>query len=433
MSKSVPPIQNWYYHRQLARFYRFTIPAASSVLTIHHGYDYFRPYFKKSAYASANISLGEKLPKDQFDYIIISDTLSFTSDIQKLFGELRACVKPETRIVISYYNFLWKPLLTLAEAVGLKQKEPNNNWLTTGDIVNLLELEDYQVIKTGNRLLFPVYIPFVSWLINTVIANLPIISSLCFINTIVARPRGEKRADMSVSIIIPARNEEGNIEKVVKGIPNFGSSQEIIFVEGHSKDNTWKKIQTVMKHNPGKHIKAYRQKGEGKADAVRLGFSRATGDILMIFDADISVSPSDLPKFYEAIVSGKGEYINGSRLVYPVDQEAMRFLNMLGNHFFSLALTWILHQEIKDTLCGTKVISKENYRKIAANRSYFGEFDPFGDFDLLFGAAKLNLKFIEVPVRYHAREYGTTNISRFRHGLMLLQMTWFALWKMKMV
>jgi len=140
-----------------------------------------------------------------------------------------------------------------------------------------------------------------------------------------------------------------------------------------------------------------------------------------------------LHRFFKVLVKGKGEYVNGVRLVYPMEDRAMRFFNFLGNKFFSLAFSWLLGRSIKDTLCGTKVMTRRNYEAIAANRTYFGEFDPFGDFDLIFGAAKLNLKFVDLPVRYRQRIYGDTNISRWSHGWLLLKMVVFAMHKIKFV
>jgi glycosyltransferase involved in cell wall biosynthesis len=249
---------------------------------------------------------------------------------------------------------------------------------------------------------------------------------------VVLRKRAKPRtSDLSTTIVIPCRNEKGNIRAAVERLPQFGTEQEIIFVDGHSTDGTPDEILDVIEERRDKQIKFFVQKGTGKGDAVRLGFAEASGDVLMILDADLTVPPEELPKFYAALASGKGEFINGSRLVYPMERQAMRFLNILGNKFFSLALSWLLGQRLKDTLCGTKVLRKEAYERIAAGRSYFGEFDPFGDFDLLFGASKLNMKIVEVPIRYRERTYGSTNISRFRHGLLLLRMTFFALRKLK--
>jgi glycosyltransferase involved in cell wall biosynthesis len=255
-------------------------------------------------------------------------------------------------------------------------------------------------------------------------------------NVFVARPRGipdPKLAEPVVSVVVAARNEEGHIDEIIERTPAMGAGTELIFVEGGSSDDTWGAIQRAIAANPDRNIQAFQQTGKGKGDAVRLGFSKATGNVLMILDADMTVPPEDLPRFYDALVSGKAEYVNGVRLVYPMEERAMRFWNLVGNKFFSLAFSWILGQPIKDTLCGTKVLSRENYERLAANRSYFGDFDPFGDFDLIFGAAKLNLKMIDLPVRYRERRYGDTNISRWSHGWTLLKMVAFSLRRIKFV
>jgi len=243
----------------------------------------------------------------------------------------------------------------------------------------------------------------------------------------------KKRKDFSTTILIPCKNERDNIDPAIKRIPDFGKYQEIIFVDGHSTDGTQEEIHRIIKTHPDKDIKLILQDGRGKADAVRKGFSVATGDILMILDADLTVPPEDLPKFYMALAEDHGEFINGCRLVYSMEKQAMRFLNYFGNKFFSMMFTWILNQRFKDTLCGTKALFKKDYEKIQTNRNYFGDFDPFGDFDLIFGAVKLNLKVVEVPIRYRERTYGKTNISRFRHGWLLMKMTIFAYKKIKIL
>jgi glycosyltransferase involved in cell wall biosynthesis len=252
----------------------------------------------------------------------------------------------------------------------------------------------------------------------------------------IARPLSKpNQADKpaSVSVIVPARNEAGNIADIMKRVPEMGSGTEIIFIEGHSQDDTLNEIKRQQEIFSKRNTALFQQTGKGKGDAVRLGFEKAAGQILMILDADLTVPPEDLPRFYHALVSGKGEFINGVRLVYPMQDEAMRFLNLVGNKFFSSAFTWLLNQPIKDTLCGTKVLFKKDYQKIADNRDYFGDFDPFGDFDLLFGATKLNLKVVDLPIRYRRRMYGETNISRFRHGALLLRMVTFSAGKLKFI
>jgi hypothetical protein len=369
-----------------------------------------------------------------FDYVLISDTLLYLEDIQQLFKELKKVSHTDTRIVITFHNFLWSPLLVLAELLHLKMPQRRLNWLNAEDIRGLLYLENFDIIKKGRRFLAPKRLPGLSWFLNKFISQLPLFNLFCLTGYVIARPLFGTTApqEKTVSVIVPARNEQGNIRNAVRRIPQMGKHTEIIFVEGHSSDGTLEEIKTVCKEFESVwDLKYTVQDGKGKGDAVRKGFDMARGDVLMILDADLTVPPEELSKFYDAIASGKGEFINGSRLVYPMEKEAMRLLNMAGNKFFSLMFSWILGQRLKDTLCGTKVLARNNYEKLIANRKYFGEFDPFGDFDLIFGASKLNLKIVEVPIRYQAREYGVTNISRFRHGWLLLKMTLFGMNKIK--
>jgi glycosyltransferase involved in cell wall biosynthesis len=315
-------------------------------------------------------------------------------------------------------------LLALAEKTGFKYPQPLLNWTTVEDNTNLFHLAGFEVIHNRRHILLPVQIPLVSTIANRWMAHMPGFRSLCLTNWMVARVVGLEQFDKPprVSVICPCRNESGNIEPLVRRLPAMGSHTELIFVEGGSVDGTLEECRRVAASMPDVDVKVYVEPGKGKANAVREGFAHATGEILMILDADLSVAPEDLPQFYNALVSGRGEFINGSRLVYVMDPRAMRFLNVLGNKFFALLLSWLLGQPIKDTLCGTKVLSKADYDRILANRAYLGDFDPFGDFDLLFGAAKLNLKITEVPIRYRQRVYGTTNIRRFSDGWVLLRM-----------
>lgn len=453
---------NWrkksqYYQRELAKFLQFIIPKNKNILEIGSstgdllaslnpgrgvGIDVAEkmtsiacqkyPQFKFITADAQNLPIQEK-----FEYVVMTDLVGHLEDVQKAFEELHKVINEHGRAVITSYNYLWEPILWLLEKSRLKMPQPEQNWLSHKDIEKILSLAGFEMVKKGALLLFPAYIPFLSTFINKYLARLPIIKYLCLIQYIVARPTPNPHAgkEYSISVIIPARNEAGNIEQAVIRLPKLGNRTEIIFVEGGSKDDTKNEILRVMeKYRDQKEIIFIDQEnGKGKGDAVRRGFSRATGEILMILDADLTVPPEDLPKFYQATRTHLGEFVMGTRLVYPMEKGAMRFLNILGNKFFSAAFSWLLDQSIKDTLCGTKVMFRSDYEELAKNRSYFGNFDPFGDFDLIFGAAKLNLKIIEVPIRYRARSYGDTNISRFRHGWLLLNMTLFAAKKIKFI
>jgi len=369
-----------------------------------------------------------------FDIIIMSDTVGYLDDCQKTFEQLHAVCTPTTRLIIAYHNWMWQPGLKLAEKLGLKMPTREMNWLSTDETTNFLELADFEAIKREWRQMVPKKLFGLGPLVNNTIATLPLARRACVRNYLVARPTREVGLkDPSVTVLIPTRNERGNVEPAVLRTPQLGSNMELLFVEGHSQDGTLAEIHRIIEAYPDKNIRVLTQDGVGKGDAVRKGFANAKGDVLMILDGDLTVPPEDLPKFWDAIVSGKGEYINGSRLVYPMEDEAMRFLNYIANSSFSVLFSWLLNQRITDTLCGTKVMTRANYEQLIANRDYFGEFDPFGDFDLIFGASKMGLKMIDVPITYAARQYGSTQISRFRHGLLLFKMVGFAYRKLKIV
>ena len=371
----------------------------------------------------------------KFDVIILSNLIGYLDDIQDVFTKLKQVCHSQTKIIITYYNFLWEPILKFGEWVGYKTKTPNQNWLSLAEINDLLSLSGFQVYRNSKRMMLPVYIPLLSEVCNNFLGKFPLFRLFSINNFTFAKPlleTNEAKNNYSVSVIVPAKDESGNIKNLISRMPKLGYSTEIIFVESNSVDTTWDMIQEIKNTNQNLfQINAIQITEKGKNAAVKKGFEMATGDVLMILDADLTVAPEDLIKFYEAISSGKGDFINGSRLVYPMEKEAMRFLNLIGNKFFSNLFSWLLDQRLKDTLCGTKVLLKKDYERLLSNRAYFGEFDPFGDFDLLFGAHKLNLCIIELPIRYHERTYGRTNISRFKHGFILLKMCFFAARKIK--
>ena len=367
---------------------------------------------------------------EKFDVIILSDLVNDLWDVQRVFEQLKPLCKPNTRLILNFYSRLWQLPLNLARALNLASPNLYQNWLTREDIHALLRLADLETVRGTQEILWPLPL---GGFANRFLARLWPFYEFALSNFVIARPAAERTEAPIVSVIVPARNESGNIKAIFERTPRMGRETELVFVEGHSRDDTYAAIEREIASHPSTPSLLLRQTGIGKADAVRLGFAKARGDVLMILDADLTVPPEDLPRFYEALVSGKGEFINGVRLVYPMEKEAMRPLNFLGNKFFSLAFSWLLGQPIKDTLCGTKVLWKEDYERIAANRSYFGDFDPFGDYDLIFGAAKLNRKIIDLPIRYRERTYGSTNISRWKHGLLLLRMVVFAARRIKFV
>ncbi|EDX86169.1 Methyltransferase domain family [Synechococcus sp. PCC 7335] len=480
-----PALDHWhavnrYYYQDLVRLHRFLIPAGARVLAIGCGtgdllaaiepgvgvgidispttiniaqrnHPSLRFYCadaetlspEKIGYALDSPIKGFINQPQTFDYIICANSASYFSDVQTAFSRLKPFCNAQTRLIVTFHNYLWEPILKLGEAIGQRCPQPPQNWLSMDDVVNLLAITGYIPLKRGRRFLMPRNVPGLSYLINRYVAPLPVVKHLCLTNFVVARPdfRGIPAAELrsknktpTCSVVIPARNEAGNIESAIARMPQLGSQTEIIFVEGHSTDETWKAIRSIERNYHGPFtIKTFQQTGKGKADAVRLGFAKATGDVLMILDADLTVPPEDLPHFFEAIASGQGEFINGSRLLYPRSKKAMPWLNTLANKTFALMFSFLLEQSLKDTLCGTKVLWRKDYERLAAGRSYFGDFDPFGDFDLLFGAAKLNLHLVEVPIRYQPRTYGSSNIAHVKEGLVLLRMCAYASRKLKFI
>jgi len=369
---------------------------------------------------------------EPFDYVLLSNLVGELVDVERVLRQLRRVCDRRTRIVVTYYNYLWQPAVRIAEMLGLKPRIREQNWLRLADLENLFALAGIETVKSGRRTLLPFRIPILSDLANRYLDTLPGVEQLCLTEYVVGRIPDRERKEHRVSVIVACKDERGNIEEIVKTVPKMGAGTELIFVDGHSTDGTVEEIERCKDMNPAlERVVVLVQDGKGKGDAVRMGFEQASGDVLMILDADITVRSEDLPKFYEALVSGQGEFINGSRLVYPMEDQAMRFLNLLANHFFGALFSWLLDQRLTDTLCGTKVLFKEDYEQIVRNRSYFGDFDPFGDFDLLFGAARMNLRIREVPIRYRNREYGEIKIERFKHGLLLFRMAGTAWRKFK--
>jgi SAM-dependent methyltransferase len=445
-----PHNQSAYYHERLAELYRYLVPPGRRVIEIGCGGGDLLAALEPTRgvgvdFSPSMIAVAEQRHptfdflcadahdlefEETFDVVILSDLVNDLWDVQSVLERVLALCAPGTRLIINSYNSLWQAPLGLVRLLGLANPVQLQNWLSARDIRNLLHLAGFEVVSESDEILLPLRWGSLSGVLNRVVVRLWPFRHAALTHFVVARPTpsalGVAPGEPSVSIVIPARNEAGNIAGIVERVPKMGSHTELIFVEGHSADDTYETIERVLANHATDDLTLLRQPGAGKGDAVRHGFAHAKGDILMILDADMTVAPEDLPRFYRAIADGTAEFVNGVRLVYPMEREAMRFLNFLGNKAFGAIFSWLLRQPVKDTLCGTKVLTREAYDAIARNRAYFGEFDPFGDFDLLFGASKSNLKIVDLPVRYRQRTYGDTNIDRWRHGVLLLRMAAFA-------
>ncbi|NLO92275.1 MAG: glycosyltransferase [Elusimicrobia bacterium] len=447
--------KNSYYHSLITEFFRSRVPPDGELAEVgcstgnllaalpccsRAGIDFCAPALEIARRKYPGIEFIEDdiealKTERRFDCVICTDTLSSVGDVWRAARNLRRLCRPEATLVLTHTNYLWEPLLRLGETFGLKARQPLQHWLTLNDIGNLMELSGFSVRERGSFALVPVKIPLLSALANKLLARLPVLRHLCLVEYIVARPSPEPQFndDAVVSVIVPTRDEAGHIKPLLGRLPRMGRQTEVVFVDGDSSDGTYELLEEALKTPPdGFSYSLIKQGGRlGKADAMRKGFAAATGDYFLILDSDLSVAPEDLPKFYLAMAEGRADFVNGSRLNYPLQDQAMRYLNNIANHAFGYIFSWLLERQLRDTLCGTKTLSRENYRRISEGRAYFGDFDPFGDFDLLFGAARLGLNIREMPVRYRSRAYGDTKISRFSHGWLLLKMCVVAARKLK--
>lgn len=446
--------RNSFYYNDVESFLSFLIPPDASVL--HAGADSpvllqklaprngigIHPSAQTIAqiqYADKRLSFVQSELTDvpgEFDFVVLSDVLGHVHDVEAVLKESSDRIVWNGRVVITQYNALWEPILNFASRIGLRMPSVKQNWLSGGDLENFARLAGLECVKRGTRMLLPFYVPLVSSFFNIYVANIFPFTRLGLYHYLVLRKQNAVpiKRKPTLSVVVPARNEAGMVDTIVKQLCDLECLTELIFVEGHSKDDTWAAIQGAARGYKGnKTILIARQDGKGKGDAVRKGFDMASGDILTIFDADMTVPATDIPKFYSAICENRGDFINGSRLVYPLEEQSMQFLNLVANKLFGVAFSWLLDTRVKDTLCGTKMLWRDDYKNIQKGRAFFGDFDPFGDFDLLFGASKLNRKIIDLPLHYGERTYGTTNIQRWRHGWLLLKMVVFAMRKIKFI
>jgi hypothetical protein len=446
--------KNPYYFRQVCQLLRTIIPAGKRVLQV----GCLTPDYLDAVAPSRGLGIdvspklvgaaAERFPHLQFrvhenyeigdeeifDYVLVMDINDQVDPIATLKA-LRPAMNERTRIIVHHYNHFWEPIIRAAERTGMKFPLPQQNWLSPGDIRNIFTHCDWEWLQIRRAVLAPKYVPLLSWLANSFLSRLPVIQHFNMINLTIARPLKPRPAsgDYSVSIVIPCRNEVGNVTAAVERIPDMGRHTEIVFCDDKSTDGTADKIRYLQKAHAHRDIKLYEGPGICKAFNVWTGFDRAEGDILMILDADLTTMPEELSYFYDAIASGKAEFINGTRFVFPMQGAAMKPFNIIGNRVFSAIFSFLLGQPITDTLCGTKVLMRRDWPAIRALSGTWGTDDRWGDYDLLFGAAKLNLRILDLPVHYQERFSGETKMTgRLRNGLIMLRMCWAAFRKFKL-
>ncbi len=435
------------YHRRIVEIYRDLVPAGARVLDVGCGdgdlLASLRPsrgvgieldgdLVERARRRHPDLAFGhadahDPLPEGPWDVVILSHAIGDFRDIQMVLRRVRAVCDPETRIVVNTCSRLWTIPLRIVERLGLGRPHLGRAWLSPADLDNLMRLEGLEVFRTRSEVLCPVPVPLLANVLNRIAVKIWPFHLAGLAHFAIARPEpvattaAGARSTPSVSVVVPVRNERGHLEEILDRLPAFDGPAEFIFVEGGSTDGTAEALERLLAARGRDDVRMLRQPGTGKGDAVRTGFAVARHEVLLILDGDLSVPPESLPRFVEVLAAGRGEFVNGVRLVYPMQRRAMRFMNLLSNAAFASLFSWVLEQRVKDTLCGTKALRRVDYERLVADRERFGD-DPFGDFDLLFGAAWLNLRIVDLPVRYAARTYGETNIHRWRHGAILLRM-----------
>jgi hypothetical protein len=379
------------------------------------------------------VKAGEQLTLEAgLDVVIISDALDEAMDVGQLHEPVQAVYSPETRPIFNYHSNLWDSLFTAAHRLGLRRKALQSDLWVTADAKSLPDLSAWDVAQLHHFL-----VAADRGRLGSIIDHYPALIHplFCLTVSIAARSRGRPAASparaLSASVVGPARNEAGSIAGAVARTPTMSEDSNLIFERGYSRDDTWTRIQKVAANHPPLKIEALRPSDRGKGDAELAELAAAASDVLTALEADPTTPHEELPKVYEVIASGKAELADGVSLIYPTSQRAMQFLYLRAKNSFGLIFSWLLCPPAKDTLWGTEVLRRAQYENIAANRTYFGDFDPLGDFDLGFGAATQNLKIADTPIRHRERTHGETNIQRRRHGWLLLRTVIFPPSKLK--
>ena len=313
-----------YYHRHLTKVYRFLVRPGLKVLELGCGagdllaalepergvgVDFSPAMIETAKSRHPDLSFIETdvhhLQLDEkFDVIVISDLANDVWDVQKLLDTVAQLSHPGTRVILNTFNRLWQIPIRVVRSTGLAMPLLKQNWLSLGDMRNLLRLSGFEVISTQGEILWPLRTPLIGGFLNRFLVRLWPFTHLALTHFIVARTDpfrfgSSMNGEASVSVIVPARNEAGHIEEIVERVPVMGSRTEVLFVEGNSTDDTLQVIKEIVAKQANPDIRYYVQPGVGKGDAVRHGYDHATGEVLMILDADMTVAtrgpPSVLP------------------------------------------------------------------------------------------------------------------------------------------
>lgn len=428
--------KNAYYYSTIKTFISRIIPEGSSVLEVGCGTGEILATTKPQRGVGIDISkkmvelASQKFPQytfihspiedlqlgEKFDYIVMIDVVDHVHDVMDVFHSLYRFCHSETQVILTTINPWWDPILSVMEKFGAKMPEGPHNFIEKRNLTKMLELMDFSISYSGYMLLFPKKIPVLSFLANSIGTRMWGIQKMSAVQYMLIHPMVKNDIDLRLgcSVIIPCYNEQDNIEEAIRRTPQMGRETEIIVVNDCSTDNTAQKVRDLQSRYPNLKLVDY-SPNRGKGYAVRKGFEAATQEVLMILDADISTPPEELPRFFDPLNKGICQFVNGTRMVYPMENQAMRTLNLFGNKIFGFIMSFVTQQNLTDTLCGTKAFYKKDLKMIKWG------LDKWGDFDLLFGAARTGKKIMEVPVHYMTRKSGESKMRSFRHGVHLLR------------
>ena len=427
--------RNSFYHATISNLIAGMIPPSSRVLELGCGLGDLLASLNPSSGIGLNVAQGltdrasQKHPRLEFhtsdvdsaglprsfepQYIVMTNMLDYVHDIWDVMGSLKPAVHEHTLLIITTNNPLWAPLLRLASNLKLRFPESPRNFITNRDICSVLHLQGFDIVEEGLTLPVPKRIPVLGDLINAIVPEVPVLRFVSSLQYIAARPR-IPRPPLSCSVVIPCHNEADNIQECLRRVPNIGTRTEIVVVDDGSTDDTCQRVKEVMAADSRVRLIVL-EKNQGKASAVRAGFEAAEGDVLMILDADMAVTPEELPKFLTPLQDGTADLVNGTRLIYPMHGKAMKVANFLGNKGFCFLASKVIRQRVSDTLCGTKAFLKRDFVRMPISGT-----EHWGDFDLLFGAARLKLRILEIPVHYTERRAGKSKMRAMIEGWSFL-------------
>lgn len=436
--------KNWYYHNQLKQIFKDVIKENSKVLQIGYGLgDILAALYPKKGvsfdddkdilaisrrrypiFKFTDFNFNKNKVNDKFDYVIYPNSLEHFDDIQTVFENVYPALSRSSKVVVASVNPRWEQIFYILEKLKLKRPESSRNWLRIENIKNLLEVSGYKVIDSGFRIILPVSIPLISGIINKVIRNIKILSRFCVEQFVVAQKETFSiNNNLSCSVVIPTYNQAELLEYCIESIPNVGKKMQIVVVDDASSDRTEQVMKSLSKkHHNIKYIRNERPQGEEKS--LKIGIESVDLDIILTYDAKMSIPSSELVRFYNVLASKRADFVSGMRFIYPLEGQRLRQLTIIGNIIFSYLYSLFLNQRVFDPLCSIKGFYKKNYSKIKISNNNTL-------LDLLIKAAENKAKILEIPVHYSLESYLENKPHTLARLGILTKGVFYGIWRLK--